>query len=444
MMITRLKYKDHKIMNNLEINLSKNDGTGYKKIVFLGENGVGKTTILNDLFEFLNQGPLKFGEIEFINDFGEKMTIIQNERSYEFGFHNIKKGETIINNNSNINNNRTKIKNNNDDLRKHGVVYSKVQVDFKTDQISSAGTLDINNDEDIYDNFDFTRIKQLLVDLSAQDSEDFANMHLQGQKIAIEDFELKYSKLYTFRSAINNFFENIKFSKITTKRGKKDVIFEKNNKEVSIDDLSTGEKQIVFRGVYILKNISLHENGFVLIDEPEISMHPRWEDKILKYYSDLLFNNNRIGQLIIATHSERILSQALKDQDTLIIGIKQNNGVATYERYDSNFVLPYVSDAEINFKIFKVYTSDLHLQLFDYIQSNNNCASIKAVDDFIMNTTHYNASIHHQPTSYKNINYNTICTSIRNDLHHGNPNNVSEGQLKNSIDLMYKICGGSI
>lgn len=372
------------------------------------------------------------------------MTIIQNERSYEFGFHNIKKGETIIYNNNNINNNRTGIKNNNDDLRKHGVVYSKVQVDFKTKQISSVGTLDINNDDDIYDNFDFTRIKQLLVDLSAQDSEEFVNMHLQGQKIAIEDFELKYSKLYTFRSAINNFFENIKFSKITTKTGKKDVIFEKNNKEVSIDDLSTGEKQIVFRGVYILKNISLHENGFVLIDEPEISMHPRWEDKILKYYSDLLFNNNRIGQLIIATHSERILSQALKDPDTLIIGIKQNNGVATYERYDSNFVLPYVSDAEINFKIFKVYTSDLHLQLFDYIQSNNNCASIKAVDDFIMNTTHYNASIHHQPTSYKNINYNTICTSIRNDLHHGNPNNVSEGQLKKSIDLMYKICGGSI
>ena len=42
MMITRLKYKDHKIMNNLEMDLSKNDGTGYKKIVFLGENGVGK------------------------------------------------------------------------------------------------------------------------------------------------------------------------------------------------------------------------------------------------------------------------------------------------------------------------------------------------------------------------------------------------------------------
>lgn len=110
MMITRLKYKDHKIMNNLEMDLSKNDGTGYKKIVFLGENGVGKTTILNDLFEFLNMGPLKFGEIEFINDFGEKMTIIQNERSYEFGFHNIKKGETVIYNNNNINNNRTGIK----------------------------------------------------------------------------------------------------------------------------------------------------------------------------------------------------------------------------------------------------------------------------------------------------------------------------------------------
>lgn len=63
--------------------------------------------------------------------------------------------------------------------------------------------------------------------------------------------------------------------------------FFKNGKNIAIDDLSTGEKQIVFRGAQLLKNSRNLNGGIVLIDEPELSMHPKWQSKVFDYYTGL-------------------------------------------------------------------------------------------------------------------------------------------------------------
>ena len=51
-MLTRIKWKNHNVLGNLELDLTKEDGTPYNTIVFAGENGVGKTTILDTLAYF--------------------------------------------------------------------------------------------------------------------------------------------------------------------------------------------------------------------------------------------------------------------------------------------------------------------------------------------------------------------------------------------------------
>ena len=51
----------------------------------------------------------------------------------------------------------------------------------------------------------------------------------------------------------------------------KRVSFSKNGNSIKIDDLSTGEKQIVFRGAQLLKKSKSINNGVVLIDEPELN-----------------------------------------------------------------------------------------------------------------------------------------------------------------------------
>ena len=51
-MITRIKWKNHNVLGNLEFDFTKEDGTSYKTIVIAGENGTGKTTILETIAEF--------------------------------------------------------------------------------------------------------------------------------------------------------------------------------------------------------------------------------------------------------------------------------------------------------------------------------------------------------------------------------------------------------
>lgn len=444
MKITKLEYKNNDIFGNLTIDLSKKDGTAYDKIIIIGENGAGKTTILNDLNKFLSVGGLKFSEIEYLNDNDEEIFLKSNENSLKHGFYDIilKDGKTmnVFGDKSDLN----IIKTNEFDIRKNGVVYSKVQVNFKTNIINNVSSSDIDSEEIDNEDYDFTNLKQLIIDLYDQDARKFVEFS-KKENISYYDFEKDNSKLLRFRKAFDNFFDSLRFEKVDTIKGHQEVYFIKNSRSISIDDLSTGEKQIVFRGVYILKNIDLHGNGFVLIDEPEISMHPIWEDKIFKYYSDLLFSSkNPIGQLFIATHSERILKQALNDNNTLIVEIKNDNGNIICNRYDSSLILPYKSDAEIKYKIFGIYSNDLHLQLYDLIQKKlTKTKNVKGTDEFIekYNTPGYfDKTIHGIQTTHGRTTYETICTAIRNNLHHGTPDQVDPKDLKLSIDLMYKIC----
>ena len=95
-----------------------------------------------------------------------------------------------------------------------------------------------------------------------------------------------------------------------------DQFYSKNGKNIAIDDLSTGEKQIVFRGAQLLKNSKNLNGGIVLIDEPELSMHPKWEEKIFEYYKNVFSDEKgQTSQMFIATHSEHILSNALNNDD---------------------------------------------------------------------------------------------------------------------------------
>ena len=77
--------------------------------------------------------------------------------------------------------------------------------------------------------------------------------------------------MYRFEKAFNEFFGAVKFKGVdNTNPEEIKILFEKHGKEISVDSLSTGEKQIVFRGAHLLKNINSMSGGIALIDEPEL------------------------------------------------------------------------------------------------------------------------------------------------------------------------------
>lgn len=454
-MITRIQYKGHDVLGNLYLDFQKSDGTPYKTIVFAGENGCGKTTILKTLSTFLNGGSiLPFDYVEYLQNGNvyqattdeNKGNSIWGKDMFSYGHHYL--FELATNKRSSIIVDKKKL--NPSDIIYNGCIFSKARSGFNTNNIESvkSNQLDIDKfDDDSSD--DFTSTKQLLVDIEAQDASEWMEYSKNNPGADINQYEQKL-KMARFRNAFNNFFENIKYSRIKTEKNSKSVVFTKNGKEINVDQLSTGEQQIVFRGTQLLKNSKNINGGIVLIDEPELSMHPKWQSKILDYYKNLFTESgNQTVQMFFATHSEEVIKNALKDKDTLVVVLKNKNGVIESKKIDAPIILPSITAAEINYLAFDIVSTDFHIALFSTLQNANGFSRIKEVDNFILASNLYDSSKHYKPHSYTPVrgcqqNYETLPVYIRNAIDHpDNSCTYSNDELKESIELMIKLINPS-
>ncbi len=126
----------------------------------------------------------------------------------------------------------------------------------------------------------------------------------------------KLVKIYDSQKAIDDKLS--KFAAICTKylSGKKVVydeallsmtVFNKYNKEIKWEDLSSGEKQIVsiFSKVYL----DIATMSIFIIDEPEISLSIEWQKEFLKD----IYNSGKVGLLIATTHSPFIFKNEFRE-----------------------------------------------------------------------------------------------------------------------------------
>ena len=450
-MSKKIKWNRHVSLGNLVLDFTKLDGTPYSTIVLAGENGSGKTTVLSTLSTFLNLGSIEAFEymVYHINGIDYKITpSTQHEKFPSIGYHdrvNMLTQQSVAVH-TNKTNNFERLQNDTEDIRRYGCVFSKARSGFSTQKVQSTTTKQL--DSDCYDDDskdDFTSIKQLLVDIDSQDNSEWMDISRNHTGETFTSFSAR-AKLTRFRNAFNGFFDDIKFEKIdTADPQEKRIIFRKYGKMIDIDSMSTGEKQIVFRGTQLLKNSRNLANGIILIDEPELSMHPKWQEKVFDYYRNLFTQTGtQTAQIIIATHSEYVIKSALKDStDVLVIVLKNDNGIIVPERITAPTVLPTISNAEVNYNAFGVLSTDYHIQLYGYLQQKEGKTSIKSCDDFIASSTHYNAAIH----SKASVNprggtpYQTLPTYIRNAIDHPDSGNTyTDAELEISIKLLIELC----
>ena len=332
------------------------------------------------------------------------------------------------------------------DLRHYGCVFSKARSDYKTQKITttSVSALDTEKyDTDIND--DFTSLKQLIVDVVNQDNADYmeTNKQLGSAPKSWPDY-YPTSKIYRFKNSFDTFFEGLTYERVHDEAGEKTIKFTKNGISIPIDKLSTGEKQIVFRGIFLLKNSGVLENAAVMIDEPELSMHPKWQEKILQYYSGLFTSVSGVqkAQLFFATHSDHVLKNALADQTkNLVIVLERDGSNINTRKIDSPSVLPSITSAETNYLAFDLISNDYHIELYGWLQDKESRNSVKACDDFIIAQPQYNPAIHAKPSNFKTTNYSSLPTYIRNAIHHPDSgNSFTQAELQTSTELLIELC----
>lgn len=111
---------------------------------------------------------------------------------------------------------------------------------------------------------------------------------------------------------IDNMFADTGKTVSISKGNNSSLVFQQDGETLLMSQLSSGEKQLLL----LLIKVFLQEKrpAILLMDEPEVSLHISWQQKLL----DSLRTLNPYCQLILSTHSPSIFSKGWSDRITFI------------------------------------------------------------------------------------------------------------------------------
>lgn len=209
-------------------------------------------------------------------------------------------------------------------------VFSDVEINFAPERVqhTTSSNLDDSIQGPIRSSQNLaTEIKQLFVDINALDNDELASwVDSHKGQAPVED--VLHKRIRRFTNAFDKIFPHKHFLGIDNRDNNKVVLFEEFGNQMEIGQLSSGEKQIVFRGGFLLRNQGSIKGAVILVDEPELSLHPQWQLKILNFLKGLFTDEQgkQTSQLIVATHSPFILHNNSRANDKVIVMQKNDKG----------------------------------------------------------------------------------------------------------------------
>lgn len=350
MFIKRIEFKNNPILWDLELDFTLDNWEPAETIILWWENWTWKTTILEAIFSLWDYGfmwlveneerifELQLNERElnicqshdFLNGMSQSSHMTLFVKFFQSsGYTNVETSALTPDNfcAAEWRLSRNWVRN------LFYSIYSDVWVNYHSGSIGQVTAKDV--DQNLSGNYKSSpnvsyEIKQLFVDINTQDALDFSTYYEDHKDDIMNNPELleewKSRRMKRFNDAFASIFSNKRFKEVRNEANSKEVIFEENGKECTIDQLSSWEKQIVFRGWFLLQNQNSINGNIVLIDEPEISLHPNWQLKILDFYKKIFQNESwqQTSQLIVVTHSPFIINNPNRLNDKVITLSKNN------------------------------------------------------------------------------------------------------------------------
>lgn len=321
--IRKIKFQEHPILKNLELDFCGKDGKALDTIIFAGENGTGKSTIIDELYRVASHTVEHPVLVEFENNEGEffniKYYLKEQTQGQFFMYADDGQGMNVYIGANNIKNRYP-----------FSGIFSDVDINFHADDVSTVTSLTLDSIKESRRSTEKlpTQINQLLVDIQATDDGELARAYRTAKELKKSVDDIVYQeRMPRFTSAFNRMFEGLTYSRIENEKGKKSIIFQKNGLDIPINNLSSGEKQVVYRGCFLLKDVNATNGAFVFIDEPEISLHPNWQAKVMDYYKGIFTNcGEQTSQIFAVTHSPFIIHNDTRRNDKVIILSRNDSG----------------------------------------------------------------------------------------------------------------------
>lgn len=347
MKICSVEFINHPILGSLELDFTI-EGTPAETLYLIGENGAGKTTILKEIEDIAtntnyNQESTNQKTIYTVSLEGRNIKKILSVTDTDFNDDKSYFVKLIVDKNlKGWDSTRAEVRGENEFFAAHGsmwkhelkkeilrVNYFESSPGYDYSSIRSTTSLDLNPKEKKVSNY--KAIAQLLVDVQSQDDSDFSTWSRENPELPRSAYQLE-TRTERFARAFNEIFEK-KYYGLVTVNGEKKIQFKEGDSFCDIGTLSSGEKQITLRACNLLRNIHDSAKTVNLLDEPEVSLHPSLQLKIMQFYKNLFSNNGQefSGQFIVSTHSPFILDQINHYTDK-VIHIDRKNGRTEIKR----------------------------------------------------------------------------------------------------------------
>ena len=313
MKIKSLKVQNHYLFKDNEIKFFNENNEMLKTVVLAGINGSGKTTFLKAIVNVLTDKNNQ-------EDTKVMLDIDENEEVYLKNLFNV-----VIENNKYFNISKPTLYRfepsslNYGEKEKPRLVFLPTEINFSNLEVKTRNYKSENNFYCLIDQNIINDVPSYLVSL------------VNTEIFKYEDLPIKEA-IKKICDEINSIFNlldmDIEMIGVNKNSDNMPLFKNKFGIEFDINSLSSGEKQLFLRAM-TLKMLDIN-NSVILIDEPEISLHPKWQQKIVKVYEGIGENN----QIIIATHSPHIVSSVKSESLKLLV--KADNGIEILQGEEIN------------------------------------------------------------------------------------------------------------
>lgn len=184
-----------------------------------------------------------------------------------------------------------------------------------------------------------------------------------------------------------------------------------NKQQIPLGNLGSGFEMIftLLYSFYLAKQSG--KQLIILIDEPELHLHPKLQDQLV----DILIDLSKTVQIILTTHSPLLVKQAMQCDKVRInvmrLEIDEPKIAEVSER-----VLSYLSANEINFIAFGLSTEEYHNELFEELKGKHGVGY--TIKDFDFH--YFQKQLGELPSyPYNDLaNQVSIHTHLRTQIHH--------------------------
>ncbi|MDR2406682.1 MAG: ATP-binding protein [Bacteroidales bacterium] len=213
---------------------------------------------------------------------------------------------------------------------------------------------------------------------------------------------------------------------------------------LNVDNLGSGIEMIISL-LYLETMASLSKENIVLIiDEPELHLHPSLQEKFIQYLKSISSEK----QIILSTHSPYFYKNCCFDNNIKLLITETIDKKCNIKESDIQLdIFPWSpSWGEINYFAYGMATIEFHNELYGYLQTINHTSKITELESILnqKGITRNKIWIREKDNNITQMEV-TLMTYIRNHIHHPeNRHNAqyTNNELQESISTMLQLAKG--